>query len=204
MDEQLLREIANTYLVPFFSGARLESKSIKSTSREDRVASTTPQSIAFKVSKRDKYRLVLTRDQPFAQADGKVIIPEVAVVRAFVRVLYPISSLSDELRHDLLTTFQRRIVAKAINSGDTSDQEETLLSGIDQLMRWASRLYEGAPISAAIGFRNKPQSNSAPTLADIASKDFCAVVSNGHDTLLEFDFSGHLISHEACTETVIG
>lgn len=199
MDEALLRNIATSYLVPFFSGAKLLTKAMRSSRHDSRVAFTGPQSIAFKISSRDRYRLVLTREQPFATKSSASIIPEIEVVRSFVSVL---RSLDDSLenaalRTDLLSTFQRRIVAKAINSGDVDGQEEVLLAGIDQLSRWAARLYEGAPISAAIGFRHKPQTSSAPTLEGLDSHDFSSVLSNGHDTILEFDFAGRLVGHES-------
>jgi hypothetical protein len=65
-------------------------------------------------------------------------------------------------------------------------------------MGWADRLYEGSPISASIGFRHKPQEQGTVELKDLrtgGSGDFAVSISNGHDTLLEFDFAGRLIGH---------
>jgi hypothetical protein len=195
MDEDLLREISNDYLVPFFSGAKLEDQAQDSSPQQELVSFRDPVSIAFKAARQDDYRLILKRSQPFAKA-SRTIVPEIAVVRAFINVVAPMAdALASPLKHDLLSTFSRRVVAKAMSTRD--ERETTLLAGIDQLARWSSRQYEGSAISAAIGFRHQPQGDDAPTLHGMSQHDFSAVVSNGHDTLLEFDFAGRLISHIA-------
>jgi hypothetical protein len=191
MKEQLLRELASDYLVPLFSGSSLADAAEPSTYRHQGVAFRSPVSIAFKVSREDNYRLVLTRSQPFA---GN-IIPETAVVRAFVACLKEMEDvLNTPLKVDLLSTFERKIVARAVARRDWS---EVVLSGIDQLAKWGNRRYEGAPISAAIGFRHRSQPEGSLRLGQLAAHDFSAVLTNGQDTLLEFDFGGRLIGHEA-------
>lgn len=201
MDETLLREIATDYLVPFFSGAELRTDSTKSRSSR-RVVLQDPESIAFKVDKADSYRMVLTRPQAFAQ-ETSAAVPEIAIVRAFVNVISRMASqLTTSLKHDLLSTFQRRIVARALGFVEeptdvSTGRERTLLSGIDLLAGWANRLYEGSHIAASIGFRHTPQGSDAIPLGEFGKNDFGAVVSNGHDTLLEFDFGGRFIRH-AC------
>jgi len=198
MDQGLLREIAAEYLVPLFSGSTLEEQAENSSAQAQLVALLPgATSIAFKADRNDDYRLILTRPQPFATAK-QTIVPEIDVVRAFVKSLEPmIPSLRvTSLKHDLLSTFSRRIVAKAMSS--IEEREDTLLLGIDQLTKWASRKYEGSPIAAAIGFRrHPPQDSSVPLLSDISGHDFSAVLSNGYDTLLAFDFAGRFISHHA-------
>jgi hypothetical protein len=196
MDQGLLREIAAEYLVPLFSGSTLEEEKTSSPRDELVALCGGPTSIAFKADENDTYRLILTRPQPFATA-RQTIVPEIEVVRAFIDSLGPmIPSLEvASLRHDLLSTFSRRIVAKAMSS--QQEREETILLGIDQLSKWASRKYEGSPIAAAIGFRHLPQDNNATTLSDISARDFSAVLSNGYDTLLSFDFAGRFITHQA-------
>jgi hypothetical protein len=197
LEEGLLREIAQEFLVPFFSGARLEDDSEASSSRQDTVAFRDPVSIAFKAARQDQYRLVLTRPQAFATATGTKV-PELAVVRAFVDIIASMAdALVSPLKRDLLSTFQRRVVARAVST--VHESESTLLSGIDQLAAWASRQYEGSAISASIGFRQLRQNANRPTLVDISGHDFSAVISNGYDTLLEFNFRGRLITHRSLT-----
>lgn len=194
MDKDLLREIAEEYLVPLFSGAKLKPKTEKSRTSDNLVALRDPCSIAFKVDKSDTYRIVLTRSQKFAAETNENVVPEIAVVKAFVAILGPMApALSSDIKRDLLAMFQRRIVAKAIIT--QPEREPILLSGIDQLVRWSTNLYEGAAISAAIGFRHLPQKDNLLDLNALAAHDFSAVLSNGHDTILEFDFSGRFISH---------
>lgn len=193
MEEALLREISEAYLLPFFSGASIVATALESSASEAQVATKTTQSIAFKVNRSDLYRLVVRRDQPFASDSDPA--REKRVVEAFVDVL---ERMSDELRgplkDDLLSTFQRRVVAEA-----TAEQGEgtTLLTVIDQLALWATRLYEGAPIASAIGIDPAVRGAKSLPLADIAKEDFFAVLSNGFDTMLtlsrQLNFTGHLV-----------
>lgn len=197
MDEPLLREIAREYLVPLFSGARLEEESESSAPRAALVTRRSATEIAFKVNRQDAYKLVLSRRQPFAEQD-ETTLPEITVVQAFVAVLGQMEeALVSPLKHDLLSTFQRRIVARAVG---LAEHEGVLLSGIDQLARWANKLYEGRPVSSALGFRLNSQSGVDIRLADFGTNDFGAVVANGQDTLLEFDSRGRFIGHQALSD----
>lgn len=192
MKAELLREISQQYLLPFFSGARLESDTVSSTTRAERAAHHGPLSIKFKVNLQDRYRLVLTRPQPFTFSRGRVV-SEIDVVRAFCDVLATMEQeLSGPLKSDLLSTFQRRVVARALRNGVN---EETILQGIDQLALWGNRLYEGAPISASLGYR-QTEKGHRPRFDQFIDHDFASVLSNGYDTLLEFDYDGGFIGQQ--------
>lgn len=194
MKEGLLREIAEDYLLPFFSGARLEDRTTPSTPREEQVALRDPLSISFKINRNDRYRLTMTRSQPFSSSSKTSIVQEIEVVRSFVDVIASMEEhLTTPLKADLLSTFQRRVVARATRGPKF---ESTILSGIDQMARWGNRLYEGMPISAALGFRETPQTHSL-TIKDVVRHDFAAVLSNGFDTILSFDYHERLVAHES-------
>ena len=193
MDSELLREISEQYLLPFFSGAKLEPGTIKSTTRADRAAHAGPLAIKFKVNLQDRYRLVLSRPQPFTFS-GSRVVTEIDVVRAFCDVLAMMETqLTGPLKADLLSTFQRRIVARAIRNAES---EARILQGIDQLVNWGTRLYEGAPISASIGYVHSPEKHT-PSFQDFSDCEFSAVLSNGYDTILSFDYDGGFIGHES-------
>ena len=193
MHEDLLREIASEYLVPFFSGASIASIASPSDTYHQLVAIRDPQSIHFKVNKRDRYRLTITRPQPFITSASPVI-PEINVISAFVSVLGEMENeLTTTLKDDLLSTFQRRVVARALYGGK---YEQSILAGIDLMARWGTRLYEGAPISAAIGFR-LTSTQGELAFSDLAGSDVAAVLSNGFDTLLAFNFDGQFLGHES-------
>jgi len=185
MSPELLREISERYLLPFFSGARLEPGTIASTTRAERAAHEGQLAIKFKVNLKDRYRLVLSRSQPFTFS-GTRVVTEIDVVRAFCDVLADMEGqLEGPLKNDLLSTFQRRVVARALKGGTV---EQSILKGIDRLVEWGNRLYEGAPISASMGFQPSGAIHS-PNLEEIGNLDFAAVLSNGFDTILEFDYS---------------
>ncbi len=193
MDEALLREIADGYLLPFFSGASIEATVENSTSADSTVAFVNPQTIGFKVNRADTYRLKFRRDQPFAQKSDPA--RETKVIEAFVSALERMSNeLKGPLKDDLLSTFQRRVVAEATAEPGESTE---LLAVIDQLALWATRLYEGTPIASAIGIDPTISGRKSLPLANIAKQDFFAVLSNGFDTMLtiskHLNFSGHVV-----------
>ena len=193
MDELMLRELSDKYLLPFFSGATIEIDAVSSTSSDSTVAFINTQTIGFKVNRADNYRLQFRRDQPFAQKRDPA--RETRVIEAFVAVLERMSDeLKGPLKADLLSTFQRRVVAEAAaESGDGP----MLLEVIDQMAHWGTRLYEGAPITSAIGIDPSAQGDNGLPLSKIARQDFCAVLSNGFDTMLLLDgklnFAGHSV-----------
>lgn len=195
MDELLLREVAQDYLVPFFSGARLEDRARASTAREARVAFVGPTSIAFKINGNDDYRLVLTRSQPFLTSQGNRI-PDIRIVESFVETVSDLQSIIEsDYRAEVLPNIQRRIVSKAILAGA---HEDGVLAAIDALSMWGQRLYEGAPIAASIGLRQTgTPAAGAISLDDFRSQDFSAVLSNGYDTLISFNYRGEFLGHEA-------
>ena len=75
-------------------------------------------------------------------------------------------------------------------------QNSTILNGIDQLANWGNRLYEGAPISASLGFC-KTSAGHKPEFGQVNDCDFAAVLSNGYDTISVFDYDGGFVGHEA-------
>jgi hypothetical protein len=195
MDKSTLIQIATDHLLPLFSGAKLTT-SKASTARQKTVAFDGPCVIQFKVSGRDRYRLRMQRSQAFDRRAGGGVT-EFRVVQAFASIVREIEKgLDTNYRSDLLSTFQRRIVARATGNAGNRD---TLLSAIDRLALWATRLYEGRPIAAAIGLT--PTKSSADVgLSDIGQTDFSSVLSNGFDTLLSFDFEGRFSGRYSLVE----
>lgn len=204
MDELVLRDLADRFLLPFFSGAKIEEKAKPSVRHHQLVAITGPCSIAFKVEASDDYRLVISRPQAFVKS-SKDRIPERTVIESFVEALIEIKDhVGTEYIDDLLAGFQRRVIARALVANAPKDKKaawrSTILNAIDQLSDWSSRLYEGAPVSAALGLRhvNIDQPGRRPDMRAVAKHDFGAVLSNGHDTILTFTLNeGELLGHEA-------
>lgn len=191
MEEALLREISHKYLLPFFSGATIGEAAISSSPSDNTTAFIDTQTIGFKVHRGDRYRLQFRRDQPFAQKSDTA--RETRVVEAFVTILERMSfELQGPLKDDLLSTFQRRVVAEA-----TAEPGEgaKLLTLIDQMALWASRLYEGAPITSAIAIDPAVSGIKSLPLSLIATEDFFAVLSNGIDTLMTLSRHLNLIGH---------
>ncbi|EAQ23583.1 hypothetical protein [Roseovarius sp. 217] len=192
MNEDLLREISKQYLLPLFSGASLDASSESSSTSEATVAYLSPQKIGFKVNKSDIYRLVFRRDQPFAQKKDPA--REIRVVEAFSSILAEMNDeLKGDLKSDLLSTFQRRVVARAVSEESIEVQVLRLL---DQMSSWSARLYEGTPITCAIGIDPSANGDKDINFDLFVSNDVGAVLSNGYNSMLTFDeglsFTQHL------------
>jgi hypothetical protein len=193
MDKAQLHELAEDFLQKIIPGAVLDRNSIPSVSRDKLVAQPDDFTIYFKAQKEDRYGLVLRRKQPFKSRDSGTIT-ESHVVEAFVSVVGRMAmGLSRWYKADLRSTFPRRVVAKALCQ--TKQQEETILTAIDQLSSWAGQQYEGKPIPAAIGFMPVEQTGSV-SFRDFSRQPFSAVISNGYDTILTCNFSGYVLGHE--------
>lgn len=193
MDKKQLQWLASDFLQPLISGARLEAKSVESAKYDALVALNDPCTIHFKAEKSDTYRLVLRRSQPFEKVSAGTVT-ECDVVKAFVHVVNAMKNgLKSWYKADLRATFPRRVVAKSLCGNKR--EEESVLGAMDQLAAWAGQQYEGKPIPAAIGFIPGDQTGVV-SLRDMCSECWSAVVSNGFDTLLTFNFEGKFLGYE--------
>jgi hypothetical protein len=199
MIPSVFRKLATDYLAPLFSGAELGKRNIQSTVRQVRVAFKGPCEIQFKATQTDRYRLSLRRSQQFEQSGGKGIT-EKDVVEAFVHV---VGQLPREIErshaNDLRINMQRRIIAETMPRPKI---RVIVLQVIDQMTDWATRLYEGKPITAAIGIT--PQnSHGGVKLRKMCQAEFSSVLSNGFDTTYICDSRGKVVAHESLPHPMI-
>jgi hypothetical protein len=137
MNKKQLKELADDFLVPLISGARLKPRSVLSARKDALVALSDPCTIKFKAEKSDNYRLVLHRSQPF-EKKKEGTLTESAVVKSFVRVVKAMKNgLQSWYKADLRSAFPRRVVVKAICEDRV--QEEAVLAVVDQLALWAGQ-----------------------------------------------------------------
>jgi hypothetical protein len=189
LEQDWLRNIAEEYLCPLFSGAWLEG-AVPSTPQEQRVARRDARSLAFKVDGEDDYRLILRRREKFGLTAQQI-------VRSFVDVLREIEpGLSTAYEADVLRTLQRKVLARSISGAEMRD---SIVSAIDWLESWASRPYEGEPVTAALGFDSRSAGVDL-TLEELRSLEFSAVLTNGIDTMICANARGRVVGHE-CLDT---
>lgn len=194
MEEQELRQLAKDHLLPLFSGAKLEPSSVASTARHQCVSIVAGgKKIAFKAEKEDTYRLLLKRSQSFytyAPQGAR----EIDVVSAFVDVVRGMKNgLRAWYKDDLQASFPRRVIVRSL--AQSPEQQEVLLTAIDQLIMWASCQYEGKAIAAALGFA--PATMPGPVrLEEYSTEKFSNPLSNGFDTIITFDKTGTITGHE--------
>ena len=181
-------------LLPFFSGAEIVPEVEDSSSRSAAVAFKNPCAIALKPTKDDTYSIVVRRRQRFAAATSD-FVSEHGVASAFVSSIQAIKdAIGEHFERDLLSTIKRRIVVRAVCG--VRDNENTVLSVVDQFDIWSTQLYEGQPISAAVGF--DPYSGIGEvSLREVWLKDFSSVLSNGFDTILTCDYEGKATGYQS-------
>ena len=196
MDQALLEAIAHQVLVPLLPGSTLVA-SVGSTPREDTVAFNSPTDIAFKVDRKDLYRLILHRSQPFDKHASSELT-EWRLVNAFVEVAKLMEpGLDSEYRDEVIGGFEKRIVALCLAGADV-DKRRLSLDVLNLLQRWAAVSYEGGRVAASIGVEWGAV-GTGPALADFDAEDFAMVVSNGFDTLVRIDGTGILCDHVCLT-----
>jgi hypothetical protein len=193
MNRDKFRQLVEHYLLPLFSGARLDNGLGKSTKRQPTVSWRDPCALNAKPAKEDDYCVVMIRSQPFAKL-GSQSVTEHGVVRAFVSVLAEFApGIGKDCEQDLLSNLVRRIVARSVCAD--RKHERTVLAAIDQLDLWSTRLYEGQPITAAVGFVPDSVTTGLPLL-ETWKQEFCPLLTNGFDTLLVASFDGHIQRYE--------
>jgi hypothetical protein len=194
MNEAEFRDVLSQYLLPFFPGAKIKDGSGISHDHHQLVSRLNPCLIRIKPSVDAPYRISITRSQPFA-GDQDAAVTEFKVMDSFAQLVSELpETVSTMHKADLLSATIRRVIAKSLCT--RVSQENAVLAALDQLTIWATRLYEGRPISAAIGFVATP-SRRGVKLDNIRHEDFCSVLSNGSDTMLVCDYDGKVKSYEA-------
>jgi hypothetical protein len=196
LDREKFRQLVEKYLLPLFSGAAIADDFEDSTPRKAPVSYRDPCSFNVKPFRQSDYCVVLTRSQPFAVSNAP-FVTEYRVTQAFVEILSEIADgIGTPYEQDLLSSFTRRVVVRSICSDKKNEQ--IVLATIDQLNEWSTRLYEGQPISAAVGFVPETAQGTV-TLAETWRDDYSAVLTNGFDTLLVSNYDGWVQGYEALT-----
>jgi hypothetical protein len=184
-----IRELAEQYLVPLFSGAKILKKVEKSTPRQGRIAIKNLQTIAFKLKDDDTEKLLLKRSQYFDVSQNR--LSEKSVVASFLDVIDELEQAinDDKLSEDIKRSIPRRIVASCLSK--ERESRSALSSVLDCFLNWESKLYEGKPITAAVGVRDSNTRYNTVTLLEIEKKDFGAIINTKDMKLIGHESLGH-------------
>jgi hypothetical protein len=195
IDRFKFRELVAKYLLPLFSGARLEDEFMPSTGSHALVSFEGICSLKIKPYKDCDYCAVINRSQPFAQSSSQGIT-EFQVCKSFIEILGEYASgIGEPFEEDLLSRFTIRFIARSLYH-----DESWVLEAIDKFDEWSTRQYEGQAITSAIGFRpiDKP---GEVCLRHIWPDDYSAVLTNGVDTLLVSSYQGQVQGYETLSVT---
>jgi len=194
MQQITFRGLVEEHLLPLFSGAQIEDGFAGSTSRRATVRYTTICSMEIKPNKTDEWCLRVTRSQPFTQIQGGKV-SEHSIASAFVAGLaaMPEGFENGAFAQDLMSRFGRRLAVTT--SLPASAPQEAALEAVDRLDTWSARMYEGQPISAAVGFTAEVAPDDL-SLRDAWTEDFGAVLTNAFDTMVIADYQGRIAGYE--------
>lgn len=128
-------------------------------------------------------RIVLTRTPPFADEEKRLC-------EHFLDEFRAIADLADLHYSELERGMAGRLAARYLSE----DNPTAILDIIHLLSGWSSQTYEGAPVTAAIGF-DPTDKRAGERLRAFGEEDFLKVLSNGFDTLLVVNGLGEVTSH---------
>lgn len=143
-----------------------------------------PHAIKLAPDSESDDRLVIERTPPFADEERRLC-------EIFVDEFRAISNLSDMHYGELERGLAGRLAARFLSA----DHPSAILGIIHLLSNWASQTYEGAPVTAALGF-DPAHEGAGEALSEFEGQDFVKVLSNGFDTLIVVNALGGVVRHE--------
>jgi hypothetical protein len=166
-------DLLNDYLVPMFSGAKLE-QAIPCRPSNKLVAYENVCILKIKPSPNANYCVRLKRSQKFLEE-------EIRLIENFVKELKEIEPQKNKKHFkDLMNLLPRRVLARLLRY-DLMGR-----ATLEELIQWleslASQTYEGKQIVIAFGITEK-RSYSSVNIQSLSREDFSKVLSNGFDTI---------------------
>ena len=175
-------------VLSIFTGSAIEGEE-ESSPRDILVAQGSGGSILVKQSKKDDYRFIIKRIQPFKSF-------EISLVRSIIDELRDLGKYS--LKATYLSRFYEGAIEHAICKSVSPKASETLSELITELTGWGNRTYEGD--ETCFGFLIYPTKAPEGTpknthFSEILSHDFSAMLSNGLSSCLKLTIDGYLTGY---------
>lgn len=188
MEKAQFIEFLKENILPIFTGSEIVGEE-QSTPRDALAAHGTGGSILVKFRKRDDYRIVIKRLQPFKNF-------EVSLIKSIISEL--ISLYNHELESEYYNTLQEFVIEKAVCRSVSEQSYQTLLDVFAELKSWSRRTYEGQKTQFGFLVTSKKAPKGAnPNLhiKNFLNFDFAALVSDGKHTCIELSSDGYLLGY---------
>ena len=189
MRKNLFLEFLRDNILTLFTGSEIIGEEVSSP-RDNCVAQGDSGAIKIKFSRKDTYRIIIKRAQPFKNFEihlMKSIIEE-------MRKVYELKTLED-YKH----TVENMVIEKAICKSLTNASSKTLASILSEMTYWAQRTYEGKRmifgcIVTRKKFGNKNTNNNLH-ISKVLHRDFSALLTDGENSFVEISSDGFVTDY---------
>jgi len=188
MNRGILQRLVDTHITALFPGISIREDTGNPHQHKPAVFSKGQSEI--RIREIDGMSFYISRAQPFNSQELKIVHDIVAIADEY-------SGLSLDTQTYLSAGSLGRMVARSLTTSAEDTQYQTLISLIiETLEKWSAQTYEGSRIATSLGV-NPDAGGDRNDFDAFVREDFSRVLSNGYDTLIEFNSRGELIGHES-------
>lgn len=188
MEKKVFFDLLNEFILPLFTGSYIDGEE-ESSSRDSEVALGNSGTIVCKAQKKDSYRFIIKRQQPFRKFEVQLIKAILEEISKIYKFQVNESAYNKNLQQYAL----QKAICKSINKYNY----KTLLDLIYELTNWSTRTYEGQ--NTSFGFLISPRYKNDSLIklhfSDIITKDFSALLSDGVNSCLRLNAKGYLLGY---------
>lgn len=188
MNKSRFLDFVQDYILTMFAGSEIEGEE-ESSPRDSIVAQGDSGSIKIKFYKKDDYRIIVRRAQPFKSF-------EIHLIRSIIDEMSRVykTKAVEEYKHNLEGIIIERAICKSL----TSSSYQTLNLVLNEMSYWAQRTYEGKRVS--IGFivtKKKLGEETNPNLhiSKFLEKDFSVLMTDSESSFLEISADGYIVDY---------
>lgn len=189
MKKSLFLDFLKDNILTLFTGSEIIGEEVSSP-RDNCVAQGEAGAIKIKFSRKDNYRIIIKRAQPFKNF-------EIHLVKSIIEEMSKVYELKffENYKHSVETM----IIEKAICKSLTNSSSKTIALILNELTYWAQRTYEGKNmIFGCIVTRNKygnKNTNNNLHISKALSRDFSALLTDGENTFIEISSDGYITDY---------
>ncbi|MFA6860219.1 MAG: hypothetical protein WCR30_02380 [Clostridia bacterium] len=195
MDKESFSTLLTDLVLPMFAGASIIGEN-DSSPRDFEVAQGVGGTVLVKPEKKDEYRLIIKRNQPFKSTDTNILKE---IIIELVKVSY-----FQVFEPTYLKKLQNIAIEKAICRSLFEESASTMVGLIEDMLVWSQKTYEGHGLTFGFIINGNAVSKSTDKnlmYSEILKNDFSALLSDGIMSYLELDKDGYLIDHNMLTSS---
>lgn len=187
MEKESFIEIVEQFILPMFSGSKLNG--VESSNKNHAIVAEEAGalSILIKPEIDTNYRIRITRHQAFTSIDKKII----------KNVISEIADIYSKIDNDYIDNIISLTIQKAIAKFINSNNYKSILNVLSIFDGWSLRTYEGRDVSLGLIIDLNDNSIYDPKLEikSVFDNDFSALLSDGIDTAICISNTGFIVGH---------